>query len=231
MTLILPMIGSGYIASGGGGETTIYSVTDTEGFATHNSSSISLTAAFGTAYADREIWVVVPTMQGTGSTETNTVTIGGNSMTKVFETAVVSFASATAVSYWKYKDDGALGTSGTVVVNFDDDQVHSGVLVFTVAGEAELLDSYSDTTTGATPTSGTIDTSENGWAFYCAASQNSTSGLALGFGNRGSFDMGSNEWVVYGFNSPEDNGTVTISPALNDGTSNRTISGISTTGA
>jgi hypothetical protein len=215
----------------GGGPTTIYGVTDTEAFAAHNSFSISRSVSLGTAHADREIWVVITTMEsGDGSNEILTPTVGGNPMTKVFETSVETFSNAIGIAYWKYKDDGALGTSATVEADFDGEQVHSGVIVFSVSGEAALLDSHSDTTDGANPSAGTINTSEDGWAFYCAVCQNAGGGPIATFSNDTGFDMGTNEVVVFGFNSPENDGTVSVDRISGDGNQNRAISGISTIG-
>lgn len=205
----------------------IYAVTDTAQFVQHSSSSVSSTKSLGVAYSDREIWVVVPTMSDANNAAISTLTVGGNAATKVFELADSGYTNALGVSYWRYTDNGSLGATASIAATFANIQVHTGFVIFTAQASSTLLDSYADATEDATPTGSSINTSATGWAFYCAISQNAGSGTINFFDNDGAFDTGTNEWVVYGYNSPEDNGTVSIVSPGNDGTGNRLISGIS----
>lgn len=219
----------GAAGAGAGDSVEIYGVTDTQAFATHLSTSVSATQNLGLAFSDREIWVVVSTMGNSTSDATaSAVTVNGNAATKVFEIAASGYTNSLGVSYWRYTDNGSLGGAATVAATWVQAQVHSGFVTFTAQSASNLLDSYGDSTNSTTPVPSAISTSSKGWAFYCAMSQNAPSGATIAtFGNNGSFDAGTNEWVVYGFNSPEDNGTVLIDNPSAAGTLNRIISGIS----
>lgn len=210
-----------------GGASVIYAVTDTSAFPAHSSTSVSATQNLGTVYSDREVWVVVPTMGSSRSSEISNLTVGGNAATKAFELAASGYTNPVGVSYWRYIDNGSLGASTTIVATFGATQVHTGFVTFTAKANPILLDSYADSTNSNTPTTSSISTSASGWAFYCALSQNASAGVIANFDNNGFFDAGTNEWVVYGYNSPENGGSVLIGNPTNSGSGNRMISGIS----
>jgi hypothetical protein len=218
--------------SGGGGTSVeIQSVTDTATFASHQSNLVSASQNCGTANTPREIWVCVPTLSGGGNyAGINTLTIGGNTPTKIFEDFGQGYFAATGISFWRYIDStGSLGSPLTVQATFSGSiQFHTGFITFVADIGSSLLDSYGDHTRNSVPTNTSISTSETGWSFYCALINNSTTATAPNFGNSASFDIGTDEWVTYGFNSPEDAGTVSIeAPAGSPASGSHSISGIS----
>lgn len=188
------------------GDATIYSVTDTHAFVSHNSSSVSRTMTLD-SNTDREIWLVFLTIGGGNTLNTPTVTIGGNSMTSI---ASETF-NDTSMFFFNYQDDGALGTSATITTDLDFGSIHSAYIVFTSEPTDTTIDSYGAEADGSTPTSGTLSTSSSGWSFYIATAQNATPANSIpNFGNEGFFDYGTGEELAYGFNSPEDDGTVSV---------------------
>jgi len=186
---------------------TIYSVTDTHAFVSHSSSSVSTTMTLD-SNTDREIWLVVLTIGSSHTGTTPTATMGGNSMTEIAN----QYFDDTSITYFRYQDDGALGTSATAQANFDFNSTHTAFITFTAKPSNNTLDTYGvGNSLSSPPTSGTLDTSSDGWAFYIATAQNSTAANSIpNFGNEGFFDYGSNENIAYGFNSPEDDGTVSV---------------------
>lgn len=212
----------------------IQALTATEAFASIFTNSFSRSMNIGSGFSQREIWLAICAMEGDSihnSVDVTSVTIGGNSATQVFEQLGVNGVGANiSISYWKYQDNGVLGTSATVAGNVNLNAAHIGVIVFTT-NPSTLFDSYGATSSTGNPTAGTIDTTSTGWSFYCACSQNSASGTVSGFTNGTPFDMGSNEWITWGYNSPEDNGTVNVPQPSNGGTASETITGISVSGS
>lgn len=200
-----------------------YGIQSTHSFASHSSTSISATKGLGTAHSDREIWVVVISMN---PSSVLSVTIGGNSATKVREESPSGYTNQMVISYWKYADNGSLGTSAAISATLSESAIHSGLIVFT-SSISYVLDFYGANANNSTPTVGSINTSSNGWSFYVASAQNASSGTISEFSGGSSFDMGTNEWVTYGFNSPENDGTVEINNPSGTSTDNVTITGLS----
>ena len=199
---------------------TIYSVTDTHSFVSHSSSSVSTTMTLD-SNTDREIWLVVLTIATSHTSTPPTATIGGNSMTQIAN----QYLNFTSITYFRYQDDGALGTSATTEANLDYSSFHSAFIVYTATASNNTLDTYGAATDdGSTPTTGSLDTSADGWAFYVATAQNSTAATSISnFGNQGFFDYGTGENIAYGFNSPEDDGTVSVVFANFTGASNDNV--------
>lgn len=177
----------------------------------HQTTQISTTATLNSGYANRQIWVVVPTMSITngGLSGATSATIGGNAMTLHRRVNQSQNTNSVGIAWFKYTDSGALGTSASVVVNFAYTQVHSGIIVFDSSEVTVETDFYGVEGAGNLA-DGAISTSANGWAAYCSITQNGSAGTQNDFGNILSFDAGSNEWVVFGYNSPASGGAQTI---------------------
>jgi hypothetical protein len=205
----------------------IYGVQSTQAFVLHQTTGVSATMILGTAHLDREIWVAIPTLWSSSANATvASVSIGGNSATLVGETTTGGYLNGVGVSYWKYVDNGALGTSATITTVFNNQQAHSAYIVFTTSSSSLIKDYYGSSANNSLATSGSI-TTDNGWAFYVAATQNASSGTIANFDNDGTFDMGSDEWVTYGFVSPTSPGTISVvSPTGALSTTNNVISAI-----
>lgn len=213
--------GSGNPASGQGaayiyevpfeGASSIGSVSHNQAFTSHSSTQISTTATLNSGYTDRQIWVVVPTMSitGGGTTGATSATIGGNAMTLHRRVNQTSNTNSVGIAWFKYTDNGALGTSASVVVNFGYNQVHSGLIVFD-STEATVETDFYGVEGAGNLADGAISTSSSGWSAYCSITQNGSSGTQNDFGNILSFDVGTNEWVVFGYNSPASGGSQTI---------------------
>lgn len=188
------------------GNLPIYSVTDTHSFVSHSSSSVSRTMTLD-SNTDREVWLVFLTIGASNTLNTPNVTIAGNSMTSI---ASETFDD-TSMFFFRYQDNGALGTSATITTNLDFNSTHSAYIVYTSEPTNTTLDTYGASASGSAPTSGTLNTGANGWAFYIATTQNADPANSIpNFGNEGFFDYGSNEHLAFGFNSPEDDGTVSV---------------------
>lgn len=207
--------GTAYVFSASGfpspADALIGSVSFYNAFSSHNSVQVSTTATLNSGYAGRQIWVVVPTMSvtGGGTTGATSATVGGNAMTlhrRVDQTAVTN---SVGIAWFKYTDNGSLGTSASVVVNFGSTQIHSGMIVFD-STEATVETDFYGVEGAGNLADGAINTSANGWAAYCSITQNGSAGTQNDFGNILSFDAGTNEWVVFGYNSPASGGAQTI---------------------
>jgi hypothetical protein len=209
--------GTAYVFSASGlpsstnSNTVIGSVSHNQRFASHNSTQISTTATLNAGYSDRQMWVVVPTMSttGGGTTGATSATIGGNAMTLQRRVNQSSITNSVGIAWFKYTDNGALGTSASVVVNFGDTQIHSGIIVFD-SSEATVETDFYGIEGAGNLADGAISTSASGWAAYCSITQNGSAGTQNDFGNILSFDAGTGEWVVFGYNSPASGGAQTI---------------------
>jgi len=209
--------GTAYVFSASGfpsstnSDTVIGSVSHYLAAPSHNTTLISTTATLNSGYADRQIWVVVPTMSLTngGTTGATSATIGGNAMTLHRRVDQSTNTNSVGIAWFKYTDNGALGTSASVVVSFGYTQIHSGVIVFD-STEATFETDFYGVEGAGNLADGAISTSSSGWAAYCSITQNGSSGTQNDFGNILSFDVGSNEWVVFGYNSPASGGSQTI---------------------
>lgn len=210
-----------------GADVSIYGAQDEVAFVGHNSTFVSSSCTLGTAHSDREIWVCVATIMSGTDADTTAVTVGGNSATKVYERNQAGTTQTWSISYWKYVDDGALGTSATIAATHSTEAVHTGYVVFTAKKTSALLDSYGAEAFGSDPTAGSITTQANGWSFFCEVVQNGTTAPVPNFANDGSFDMGTDEWVNYGFNSPETDGTTTVDHTSGTGSNSNMITAIS----
>jgi len=214
---MLATIGGGSIKSFGlfksaaGPTSRIGSVSHYQAGASHNSTQISTTATLNPGYTGRQIWVVVPTMSitGGGTTGATSATIGGNAMTLHRRVDQSTNTNSVGIAWFKYTDNGALGTSASVVVSFGYNQIHSGVIVFD-STEATVETDFYGVEGAGNLADGAISTSLSGWAAYCSITQNGSAGTQNDFGNILSFDVGSNEWVVFGYNSPASGGSQTI---------------------
>jgi len=191
--------------------TVIGSVSYNIRFLSHSSTQVSTTATLNSGYADRQIWVVVPTMSitGGGTSGATSATIGGNAMTLHRRVDQRAVTNSVGIAWFKYTDNGSLGTSASVVVNFAYNQVHSGMIVFDSTEATVETDFYGVAGAGDLA-DGAISTSASGWAAYCSITQNGSAGTQNDFGNILSFDVGTNEWVVFGYNSPASGGSQTI---------------------
>lgn len=223
------LLGAGGLVGGGGGgsttELTAYTPTlyNTAGLSDTNDS---WTASLGTGFTGRVIWCCVAGV-GPFSTAnpTSSVTIGGNSMTKLLEvgdTESWSGAATLTMAYYYYQDDGALGTSATLAITMTETQFHLGGLIFIVDGAATLLESYGGSADQASglPSIGSAlsSTSASGWSFAAASSINSDpSGTAAfaNFGNDTEQDFGTDEIIAWAWNSPEDGSSTTVSHPTN----------------
>jgi len=208
-------------------KTSIIGVQDTYGLASATSSSLSTTVNLGTT--DRtEIWAVFLGIKAS-SISVSSATIGGNAMTEVFEALGVS-SGFNCVAFYKYEDNGALGTTDTLAATYTSANDHHGAIVFTVKGRSTLLDSYGSESSGSgSPASGTISTASNGWSFYTANEQNSSVGTGVpNFANDANFDYGTTDYAYYAYNSPEDGSSTTVAePDGTSGTGIKLISAIS----
>lgn len=177
----------------------IYAVRDTRIFASHNSTNVSDTMNLD-SNNNREIWLGLISIAASNDGSTPSVTIGGNSMTAVESV----FVGDTSIFFFRYEDNGALGSSATIETTYSSySPVHTGYIVYTSQPTTTTVDTYSSGVAGATPNSGTLNTSSSGWSFYIATAQNSVAANSIpNFGNQGFFDYGSNENLAYGFNSP-----------------------------
>jgi len=194
----------------------VYGYQGTSGHPQHNSSSVSSSINLGTAYSDREIYIVVTTMNGAASASSSpvaSVTIGGNSCTELFQTGQSSSTNACSVAFYRYVDNGALSTSATYVVNFNVGQVHTGVVAFTTGPTASAnVDTYGVGASGW-GAAGSVSSSPGGFVLYGSIAQNSstpTNSSVTGYTVGNYFDAGSNEWSVLAYQYPLTGGTVTV---------------------
>ena len=227
MILARKLLGAGGLVGGSEATTALTAYTPT----LYNTASLSdtndsWTASLGTGFTGRVIWCCVT---GAGPINTpnpiSSVTIGGNSMTKLIEVGDAEQWSGSAtmtLAYYYYQDDGALGTSATLTITMDEIQYHLGGLIFIVDGAASLLESYGGSAdyVGQMPTIGSAfsSTSASGWSFAAANNLNSVvSGTEFftNFSNDTKIDFGTNDFIGWAYNSPEDGSSTAISHPIN----------------
>ena len=183
-------------------------------FSSHSSTSISTITTFGTAYADRECWVIIGTMEGAspyaGGNLVSSVTIGGNTATIVYQTSPPANTNAQGIAFARYRDNGSLGTGNVnVTVNFNTTQVHSGFIPYATTNTTSIDDTYQSSGQVST-TAGSI-TYSGGLAWIVDVKQNSTSSShASPWVNDYSFDYGSNEYMTIAQLSGYTSGTYTV---------------------
>ena len=213
-----------------GSSAMIYGIHETVGFRLHNSQRVTATLSLGPVYSDRVIWVVVPTMGSStgGNSTTSSVTIAGQAAT--LQRQLVDAGGGVnndpfGVSYWSLIDNGSLGTSAVIEAYFGlSIQVHSGLATFTSSqGLGEEVGFYADTTFKALALPGSIPTSPDGWAFYCAITQNGTAGTNPALDHVQSFDIGTNEWCTIGYVSPTDGTDLPVGPQPNASTTQNNL--------
>lgn len=190
--------------------------------ATHTSTSVTGTLQLGTAYGNREVYIVIIAMQSSTSTTTNTVssvTIGGTSLASSNEIYELNPSATTAnnigISIWRYADAGALGTSAAYTVNYAITTTHSAVFAFTTSSTATSnIGSYGVSTSGSGwGSSGTVSTAGGGFVLYAAMAQNSatpSSQSVSGYTQEVTFDSGSDEHVVLAYQTITNGGSVSV---------------------
>ena len=194
----------------------VYGFQNSKRHLSHSSTSVTSTINLGTAHSDREIYIVVTSMNAGASASSSpvaSVTIGGNSCTELFQTAQAAVTNSSSVSFFRYVDNGSLGTSATYVVNFAFSQVHSGVSTFTTGPTASAnVDTYGVGASGW-GAAGSVSSSNGGFVLYGSIAQNSstpTNSSVTGYTVGNYFDAGSNEWSVIAYQDELTGGTVTV---------------------
>mgnify|MGYP001100257391 FL=1 len=213
-----------------GSSAMIYGIHETVGFRLHNAQRCSATLSLGPVYSDRVIWVVVPTMGSStgGNSTTSSVTIAGQAATLQRQLANAGGGvnnDPFGVSYWSLIDNGSLGTSALIEAYFGlSIQVHSGLATFSATkGLGEEVGFYADTTFKTLALPGSIPTSLDGWAFYCAITQNGSAGTNPDVDQVQSFDIGTNEWCTVGYASPTDGTDLPVGPQPNASTTQNNL--------
>jgi len=222
MILARKLLGAGGLVSGSGATTALTAYTPT----LYNTASLSdtndsWTASLGTGFTGRVIWCCVT---GVGpANEDNpvsSVTIGGNSMTKLIDVGV--WGCSNTLAYYYYQDDGALGTSATLTITMVEINAHLGGLIFIVDGAATLLESYGQAADNAVdmPAIGSAfsSTSASGWSFAAANVLNSVvagTEFFANFSNDTKADFGTSDFMGWAYNSPEDGSSTAISHPIN----------------
>lgn len=187
--------------------------------AVHSSTSVSSTISLGTAYSNREIYIIVATMAGASGgfnqTPVSGVTVGSQSFTSLYQTTQTTENNANAIAFYRYVDSGSLGTSASYTVTFNNQQTHSGIMSFTtgptVSANVGTFGASSATTSWGS--GGTIATASGGFVLVSSIAQNSSapSGTYVtGYTNGISFDAGSNEYVVLAHQEGVSSGTVNV---------------------
>lgn len=186
---------------------------------THSSTSVSSTISLGTAYSNREIYIIVATMSGAGGGSNQTpvsgVTVGSQSFTSLYQTTQTTESNACAIAFYRYVDSGSLGTSASYTVTFNNEQVHSGIMAFTTGptATANVGTFGASSATTSWGSGGTISTDQGGFVLFSSIAQNSSapSGTYVtGYINGIGFDAGSNEYVVLAHQGDVGSGTVTV---------------------
>jgi len=194
----------------------VYGYQGSVAHASHSSTSVTSTIGLGTAYSDREIYIAVATMKtGTASSTSPvaTVSLGGNSFSLLAQTAQSTTTNSSSVAFFRYVDNGSLGTSASYTITFNLTQVHTGVFAFTTGPTAlSNVDSYGVSGTGW-GSAGSVSSSPGGFVLYGAIAQNSTvptTSSVPGYTVAHSFDAGSSEYVLLAYQDQLSGGTVTV---------------------
>jgi len=180
----------------------------------HSTTSTSTTTSFGTAYSDRECWVVIGTMsslsQAPGGYQVSSVSIGGNAATIVYQTSPPSNTNLQGIAFARYRDNGSLGTGNVnVTINYNYIQVHSGFIPYATTNTTSIDDTYQFSGVSTT-TSGSI-TYSGGLAWIVDVKQNSTSSSHPSpWVNDYSFDYGTGEFMTVAQISGYTPGTYTV---------------------
>lgn len=178
----------------------------------HNSLQVTGTLSLGTAYSDREIYIVIPSMGSNPAYTGNNITgvaIGGVTLTEsthnIYElNAVSTSANSCGISFWRYRDNGALGTSASYTIDFGSSGssygVHTGVIAFTTGNtKAANDDTYGVSSNSNWGSSSNVFPSSGGFVLYAAIGQNTpapSGTYVTGYTNGIAFDAGSTEYVV-----------------------------------
>lgn len=180
----------------------------------HISTSISGTVNLGTAYLNREIWFIVVTMGGGGVTSNSisSCSVGSNSLTALHSTTNTTNPTTnnTGIHYFRHIDNGLLGTSTSYSVTFPNNHTHSGILIFTSPITGQTVDYKGAALYAALPENQILNTANGSWSISVTSSQNSSSGTLPNFANDGSFDYGTTEWCIYGYNTNPLASTTTV---------------------
>jgi hypothetical protein len=197
----------------------VYGYKGSVAHASHSSTSITSTIGLGTAYSDREIYIAVATMKTSTASSTApvaSVSLGGNSFSLLSQTVQTTTTNSSSVAFFRYVDNGSLGTSATYTITFNLTQVHTGVFAFTTGPTAlSNVDSYGANGPGGASwgTAGSVSSSPGGFVLYGAIAQNSsvpTNSSVPGYTVAHFFDAGSNEHVVLAYQDQLSGGTVTV---------------------
>jgi hypothetical protein len=202
--------------------TEVYGTVGAIAHSTHSSLSVSGTLNLGTAHSDREIYIVIPSMAGNPSDTTDFVeglTIGGvtlsNSTDNIFEVnPTVTGGNECGISFWRYVDNGSLGTSAAYTITFGGNQTHSAVIAFaTGSTKSANDDTYGVSSTANWGSAGSVNTSNGGFVLYASIGQNSSTPTSSSIPNYTmgiSFDTGTNEHVAVAFQEETTLGSVTV---------------------
>jgi len=197
----------------------VYGYQGSVAHAVHSSTSVSSTISLGTAYSDREVYIIVSTMSGANGgfnqTPVSGVTVGSQSFTSLYQTTQTTEANACAIAFYRYVDSGSLGTSASYTVTFNNEQVHSGIMAFTTGPTASANVGTFGVSSATTSwgSGGTIATADGGFVLFSSIAQNASapSGTYVtGYTNGVSFDTGSTEYVVLAHQEDVSIGTVTV---------------------
>jgi len=196
----------------------------------HASTSVSGTINLGTAHSDREIWIIVGSITNASVTPVNfnSFILGGIEMTPV-EYQTLNTTNPTiylhAITYFRIVDNGSLGTTSSYSINYQNSMYHTGLVSFTSPVTSNTID-YTGNAFAGTPNNVTLNTGGGSWAISVTSSQNSSTGTLPNFGNDGSFDYGSGEWLTYGYNTNPLSSTTEITPSTGAALEENTITGL-----
>jgi len=197
----------------------VYGYQGSVAHASHSSNSVTSSINLGTAYSNREIYIAVATMKtstGSSTSPVASVSLGGNSFSLLSQTIQSTSTNASSVAFFRYVDNGSLGTSATYTITFNLLQVHTGVFAFTTGPTAlSNVDSYGANGSGGASwgTAGSVSSSSGGLVLYGAIAQNSsvpTTSSVSGYTMAHFFDAGTNEYVVLAYQDQLSGGTVTV---------------------
>jgi hypothetical protein len=168
----------------------------------------SAAVPLGPAFVGREIWVCsVAHNSYSAHLYVSTAVISGTQMQLVHELS----RERLNISFFKLTDNGTLGTTGNVTVNYTSNTAYSGFAAFISTPTTNMIGSAGRATRSRSTSYSTPPLTEgDGWSFYMSVSDNSVAGTSSDFDNDQAFDLRTNEWACAAYNSPSQPGQIVL---------------------